>query len=95
MSPRRAQAERENQRSHRELGQQAGPRVPEPQAGPEQWDERQTQAARQEPSPPAAPERQTQEQRGLQRQATSRNRQAAGVRQARAQAQELRDEEPT
>ena len=78
--------------------------MPGPQAGPEQRDGRQTQAARQGPSPQVALKRQARGQRGLQRQATSRNQRAAGVRQARAQgqvpqiegpAQVLRDEEPT
>lgn len=95
MSPRLTQAERENQRSHRELRQQAGPWVPGMQAATRQRDEQQTRAAQQEQRPLAATERQTQGQRGLQQQATSRNRQAAGVRQAWVQAQELRDEEPT
>ena len=93
MSPRRAQAGRETQKSHQEPGLRAGPQAPEPQAGPGQWDGRQTQAAQQRPRPPAGPKRQTQGQRGAQR-VPSRNRKAAGVRQAWAQAQALRDEGP-
>ena len=95
MNPRRAQAGRENQRPQQEPRLQAGPRAPRLRAALEQRDGQQTQAAQQEQRPPAATERQTQGQLGLQRQATSRNRQAAGVRQAWVQAQELRDEEPT